>query len=252
MTKKISMKAVILEDEAVALRRLKKMLGEFEVEIVGEANSLKGFSALGPIHGTAELYFLDIHLSDGNVFDYLDRQPLHRPIIFTTAYDQYALQAFKQYSIDYLLKPFSRTELEVALEKYRQHYCAAPQQMAALIQHYQQGPAYRRRIRFKIGEKIQSLSMENVQLLYSEQKTTMILTAEGRSYPVDFTLSELSSALDPRQFFQVNRGAIVQIDAIREVNIYSNSRLKVQVKGWQGEPIIVARERVSDFKEWLG
>lgn len=246
------MKAALLEDEGVALRRLKKMLAELGVEVIAEANSLQGFSALGPRHAAVDVYFLDIHLTDGNVFEYLDRNPLHKPIIFTTAYDQYALQAFKQYSIDYLLKPFSRNDLAAALEKYKQHFRSEPEQMAALIRHYQQGPEYRRRMRIKIGEKIQSIPMEEVHVLYSEQKMTMVRTAEGRSYPVDFTLSELSSELDPRQFFQVNRGAIVQIDAIREVHIYSNSRLKVQVEGWQGEPIIVARERVGDFKEWLG
>jgi len=246
------MKAAILEDEGVALRRLKKMLEALEVEVIAEASSLEEFSALGPRHGSVDVYFLDIHLTDGNVFEFLERHPLNKPIIFTTAYDQYALQAFKQYSIDYLLKPFSRNDLEAALEKYKQHFRSEPEHMAALIRHYQEGPDYRRRIRIKIGEKIQSIPMEEVHLLYSEQKMTMVRTAGGRSYPVDITLSALSSELDPRQFFQVNRGAIVQIDAIREVNIYSNSRLKVQVPDWEGEPIIVARERVNDFKDWLG
>ncbi len=246
------MKAAILEDEGVALRRLKKMLEALDVEVIAEASSLQEFSDLGPKHGAVDVYFLDIHLTDGNVFEFLEQHPLNKPIIFTTAYDQYALQAFKQYSIDYLLKPFSRKDLAAALEKYKQHFRSEPEQMAALIRHYQQAPEYRRRIRIKIGEKIQSIPMEEVHVLYSEQKMTMVRTAGGRSYPVDITLSELSSELDPRQFFQVNRGAIVQIDAIQEVNIYSNSRLKVQVPDWQGEPIIVARERVSDFKDWLG
>ena len=246
------MKAALLEDEGVALRRLRKMLQDLSVEVIAEANSLKSFSEIGHLHGAVDLYFLDIHLTDGNVFDYLDRHPLSKPIIFTTAYDQYALQAFKQYSIDYLLKPFSRADIAAAIEKYEQHYQTDSRQMLDLIRHYQQPTSYRERLRIKIGQKFQSLPINEVHLMYSEQKMTMVRTVDGRSYPVDLTLSELSKTLDPRQFFQVNRGMIVHIDAIKEVNIYSNSRLKVGVDQPLSVPIIVARERVSDFKEWLG
>src|SRR6056297_2923901 len=144
------MKAAILEDEGVALRRLKKMLEALEVEVIAEASSLEEFSALGPRHGSVDVYFLDIHLTDGNVFEFLERHPLNKPIIFTTAYDQYTLQAFKQYSIDYLLKPFSRNDLAAALEKYKQHFRSEPEQMAALIRHFQQPrKSYRQRIRIK-------------------------------------------------------------------------------------------------------
>jgi DNA-binding LytR/AlgR family response regulator len=200
-----------------------------------------------------DLYFLDIHLTDGNVFDYLSRHELKKPIVFTTAYDQYALQAFKQYSIDYILKPFSRADVENALNKYKQHFHAEAPPLNDIIEHFRQPQKnYRQRIRIKIGDKFQSLPMDQIHLIYSEQKTTMMRTAEGRSYPIDSTLSALAEEVDPQQFFQVNRGMIVQIDAVQEVTIYSNSRLKVGVDHWQGEPIIVARERVSDFKDWLG
>ena len=246
------MNAIVLEDEAVALRRLKKMLTHFEVTVIAEASSLEDFSKLGVLHERVDLYFLDIHLSDGNVFDYLQQNPTEKPIIFTTAYDQYAMQAFKQFSIDYLLKPFSREDLSDALQKYEQHFRPEPGQMSELIQHLNQRQRYSERILIKIGDKLKSLPLTDVDLMYSEQKMTMVRTKEQRSYPVDFTLSEVREKLDPRRFFQVNRGMILHIDAIHEIHIYSNSRLKVQVPGWNGPPIIVARERVSDFKKWLG
>ncbi|NBB89094.1 MAG: response regulator [Bacteroidetes bacterium] len=246
------MNAIVLEDEAVALRRLKKMLNRFEVTVIAEASSLEDFSKLGVLHEKVDLYFLDIHLSDGNVFDYLQKNPTEKPIIFTTAYDQYAMQAFKQFSIDYLLKPFSQEDLSDALQKYEQHFRPEPGQMSELIQHLNQRQRYSDRILIKIGDKLKSLPLTDVDLMYSEQKTTMVRTKQQRSYPVDFTLSEIHEKLDPRRFFQVNRGMILHIDAIHEIHIYSNSRLKVQVPGWSGPPIIVARERVSDFKKWLG
>jgi len=247
------MKAALLEDEGVALRRLKKMLEDHNVDVIAEAHSLQAFSDLGPLHAEVEVYFLDIHLTDGNVFDYLSRHPLKKPIIFTTAYDQYALQAFKQYSIDYLLKPFSRKDIAAALHKYEEHFKDQAQPLEEIIQHFQQPrKSYRQRIRIKIGDKFQSIPVDQIHLIYSEQKMTMLRTADGRSYPVDATLSTLADEIDPQHFFQVNRGMIVHFDAIQEVNIYSNSRLKVGVEQWDGEPIIVARDRVSDFKDWLG
>jgi DNA-binding LytR/AlgR family response regulator len=246
------MNAIVLEDEAVSLRRLKKMLTHFEVTVIAEASSLEDFSKLGLLHEKVDLYFLDIHLSDGNVFDYLQQNPTGKPIVFTTAYDQYAMQAFKQFSIDYLLKPFSREDLSDALQKYEQHFRPEPDQVSKLLQHLNKRQSYSDRILIKIGDKLKSLTLKEVDLIYSEQKTTMVRTKEQRSYPVDFTLSDIMQKLNPNRFFQVNRGMILHIDAIDEIYIYSNSRLKVQVPGWNGPPIIVARERVSDFKTWLG
>jgi len=246
------MKAIVLEDEAVALRKLRKMLSHFDVEVIAEASSIEDFSKMGSLHGKADLYFLDIHLSDGNVFDYLRQNPTEKPIIFTTAYDQYAMQAFKQFSIDYLLKPFTRDDLSDALQKYEQHFRREPDKVSKLLQHLNERQSYSDRILIKIGDKLKSLSLKEVDLIYSEQKTTMVQTKEQRSYPVDFTLSDILEKLNPNWFFQVNRGMILHIDAIEEIFIYSNSRLKVQVPGWNGPPIIVARERVSDFKRWLG
>lgn len=247
------MKAIILEDENVALRRLKKMLIDNDVEIVGEASSLEKFAELANLELSTDVYFLDINLTDGNIFDYLEEYPISKPIIFTTAYDQYALKAFQLYSIDYLLKPFTKNDLRRALDKFERHFQNKNQKLDNLLSYLnQQRQEYKERILIKIGDKLKSISIEEINLFYSEHKMTMVFTKEGRSYPIDATLEQISKSLNPVDFFQVNRGVIVRIDAIEEVYIFSNSRLKVVLAGWNGEPVVVARERVNDFKGWLG
>lgn len=251
------MKAMIIEDEGVAARRLQKMLEAENVNIIAHCKSNKAIDEYLDDHPEPDIYFMDIHLNDGIVFELLQERQLKSPIIFTTAYDQYAIKAFKQNSIDYLLKPIDEDELHQAIEKYKQmHQPKSNIDINALSQLLMQQntpiPSYRERIRIKVGDRIKSIPISEVTLVYSDNKITFIRTLEGRSYPIDYTVESIGKELNPKLFYRVNRSHIVCIDHIKDVIAHSNSRLKIKMQATDNQEIIVARERVKDFKEWLG
>lgn len=253
------MNVLIVEDEGIALRKLEKTLGAFEeVNIVGACKSLKKTRAFLSENQEPDLYFMDIHLSDGMIFELLGERELQSPIIFTTAYDQYAIRAFKQNSVDYLLKPFDEEDVSAALEKYKKlHQSAATpsvdiQALSQLLLQQKTPPAYRERIRVRVGDKIRSIGLGEVSHFFSESKATYLSTTAGRSYPLDLTLDTIFQELNPKEWFKVSRGCIVSINYIEEVVAYSNSRLKVELRNAPKQEIVVARERVKAFKEWLG
>lgn len=201
-----------------------------------------------------DLFFMDIHLNDGVVFETLQIKTVETPIIFTTAYDEFAIRAFKQKSIDYLLKPIAKADLQRALSKFRDLYAAAPaidwQMISRLVRPEQ--PTYRERIRVKVGDHLRSIPLAEVQLVYSEQKITFLQTTDGRSYAIEQSVESLQEELNPSQFHRVNRAQIVQIDHIKDVIAYSNSRLAIKLLSARHPEIIVARDRVKGFKSWLG
>lgn len=247
-------KAVIVEDEGVAARRLTKMLEAEEVTILATLSSNKTLSAYLEEGEEPDLYFMDIHLNDGIVFETLQRIEVKVPIIFTTAYDEFAIKAFKQKSVDYLLKPVDKGELRNALSKFQSIFQSEPQISVTAISEMIQAAQkqYRERIKVKIGDRFRSFRMSDISMIYSESKITFVCTEEGRSYPIDQTLESISKELDPDCFHRLNRSQIVNIDFISEVVAFSNSRLKVSVIGREKDVIIVARERVRIFKDWLG
>ena len=251
------MNVIIVEDEAIAARRLQRMLekkGMFVMKVISSVSNLKE-----QIHASdqPELYFFDIHLNDGIVFEALENVDFDIPIVFTTAYDQYAIKAFKQNSIDYLLKPIDDEELDAAISKYKKSQ-TKPVDISALTALLNnatpsvQKPSYRERISIRIGDKIKTISIIEISFFYSDNKMNFLYTSEGRSYPIEQTIESISKELDPKKFFRVNRGYIVSIDAISEVIAYSNSRLKVKIKKADDHEIIVSREKVKEFKAWLG
>ena len=247
-------RAVIVEDEGVAARRLTKLLVNESIQIVEAFKSNE--ELLQYLQGAErpDLFFMDIHLNDGVVFDTLQKISVSTPIIFTTAYDQYAIKAFKQQSIDYLLKPIDTDELKVSLEKFKSMYRKKDAvDIVALSQLINASKSsYRDRIKVKIGDRFKSFKVSDLSLVYSDSKITFICTEEGRSYPIDQSLESVSESLDPSVFHRVNRSQIVNIDFISEVLAYSNSRLKVSIIGSEEKEIVVARERVKTFKEWFG
>ncbi len=247
-------RAVIVEDEGVAARKLQQQLEAQGVQVLESLRSNRGLQAFLEGDTTPDLYFMDIHLSDGIVFDTLQATELEVPIIFTTAYDEYAIRAFKQRSIDYLLKPIDSRELREALEKYRSMFQPEIQLDWQLLGQLVQGAAHatRERIRIKTGHHLRSVKLRAVPLLFSEHKLTFVLLENGRSYPIDFSLEGIYAELDPSQFFRANRQQIVNIEFIEQVVTYSGSRLKVQLTSKEQPEIVVARERVADFKAWLG
>jgi two-component system response regulator LytT len=248
-------RAVIIEDEGVAARRLKSMLEKEGIEVM---ESLKSNNALQQFLTTGEspdLYFMDIHLSDGIIFETLQTVRVEAPIIFTTAYDEFAIKAFKQNSVDYLLKPIDKAELHEAILKFKRIYqsgqpAAISQAIHQLLSTQQQH--YRDRIKVKVGDHLRVIKMEEVAIIYSESKITFLQLASGRSYPIDQSVEQITKALAPKQFYQVNRSQVVNIDYIKDVITYSSSRLKVLLSSADAPEIVVSRERVKGFKAWLG
>ncbi len=251
------MKVMLVEDEGIAARRLQKLLEAEGLEVVVHCKSNQAIAEYLDQHPEPALYFMDIHLNDGIVFELLQKRALQSPIIFTTAYDQYAIKAFKQNSVDYLLKPIQEDELKKAIDKFKRlHQTTSAidiQVLSQLIMTNQKPTvSFRDRISVKIGERIKSFPMTEITHLYSENKITFIHTSEGRSYPIDYALETIATELNPKKFFRINRGQLVAIDFIGDVITYSNSRLKIKIPLAENQDFIVARERVKDFKNWLG
>ncbi len=247
-------KAIIVEDEAVAARRMQRLLEAQDIEVIQQIQSLRELNTYLDAGQLPDIFFMDIHLNDGIVFDALKDRKIQTPIIFTTAYDQYAIKAFKQNSIDYLLKPTDEEELEKALAKYRKlSQIVDLSAITALLSSKQTlQPAYKERISVRVGDKIRSINMSDIQFFYSADKSNFLYNVDGRSYPIEYSIEKISKLLDPSSFFRVNRGHIISIAAIKDVLAYSNSRLKVVITDATDHEIIVARDRVKEFKAWLG
>jgi len=247
-------KAIIVEDEAVAARRIKKMLEAQDVNVLGIVHTNKELAQTIKLGNDADVYFMDINLSDGIVFEVLQEVELQTPIIFTTAYDEYAIKAFKQNSVDYLLKPIDAEDLAAAISKFKSVHQRNEgldvKALSQLIGHKRS--SYRERIKVRVGDKFRSIKMSEIAMIYSSDKVTSLHTDEGRSYPIEQSIDKIISDLDPTIFHQVNRGQIVNIDFISDVISYSNSRLKVVIPTAIDVEIIVARDRVKLFKEWFG
>ncbi len=249
------MKVVIVEDEKPAARRLQRMLEAqgltAEVMLHSVEESVNWFHT----NDHPDLLFLDIQLADGLSFEIFEEVTIKSPIIFTTAYDEYALRAFKLNSVDYLLKPIDQEELEAAIGKYKSWGKASTepavdlQALQALISPNKK--SYKRRFTTKIGQRLKMLPIETIECFYSENKATHIFTVDGRSYLIDETLEHLEDKLDPEIFFRVSRKYYVNINAIKDIISYTNSRLKIILNHYNESEIIVSRERVKEFKNWL-
>ncbi|NLP57956.1 LytTR family DNA-binding domain-containing protein [Lutibacter sp. B1] len=249
------MKVVIIEDEKPAARRLNRMLNEFGIEPIAMLYSVEESINWFYNNEHPDLLFLDIQLSDGLSFEIFDEVAIKSAIIFTTAYDEYALKAFKLNSIDYLLKPIDNEELESAINKYKnlqqtsQNIGFDIEELKSLITstHHQ----YKKRFTVKIGQHLKMISVELIECFYSENKATYIHTTDNRSYLIEATLEQLEEKLQPELFFRVSRKFFVNINAIKDIIAYSNSRLKLVLKTYTTSEIIVSRERVKDFKNWI-
>jgi len=251
------MKVIIVEDEAIAGRRLQRMLEKKGLHIIEIIPSVTGLRDQINSNDQPDLYFFDIHLNDGVVFEALEGVDFDIPIIFTTAYDQYAIKAFKQNSIDYLLKPIDSEELDAAIAKFKKSQKPSVDfsALTSLLNNVNipiEKPSYRERISVSIGTKIKSLMIDDIMFFYSENKMNYLYTNEGRSYPIDQTIESLYKELNTKRFYRVNRGYIISINAISEIIAYSNSRLKIKIEKASDHDIIVSREKVRDFKSWLG
>ncbi|MEO9967976.1 MAG: LytTR family DNA-binding domain-containing protein [Reichenbachiella sp.] len=249
------MNVLIVEDEGIAADRLVQLLGELDsnIQIVQHLDSVKSTVQWFENHAAPDLAFFDIQLADGLSFEIFDQADVKCPIIFTTAYDQYAIQAFKVNSVDYLLKPMVKEDLQQALDKFKnQSQKESSLDTKALINMLQQqNVSYKERFVIKVGEHLKSVMTTNVELFLSQDKATYILANDGKKFIIDFTLDQVESSIDPKIFFRVNRKHIVHIDSIKDIITYSNSRLKLELNHFNADDLIVSRERVTLFKEWL-
>jgi DNA-binding LytR/AlgR family response regulator len=204
-----------------------------------------------------DLIFLDIQLSDGLSFEIFEQIDIKSAVIFTTAYDAYALRAFKLNSIDYLLKPIDEEELTTAISKFANQFQvnSVSNLDFEAIKRMLVNPIskeYRKRFSVKIGQQIKVIDIAEIECLYSENKGTYIHTLDNRDYLIDSSLEVVEAELNPNDFFRISRKYIIPLQSVREIQLYSNSRLKISLPTYKADEVIVARERVSDFKEWLG
>ena len=254
------MNVLIVEDEKLTARRLESLLIHYDptirvlAQLPSVSKAVDWFADTG--HVRPDLLFLDIHLEDDSGFRLIEQAGLTLPIIFTTAYDQYMLQAFKTNSIDYLLKPIDADELAAALDKFKQvRQTPAPLQpdVGALLKLLQPTTtAYKDRFMVTIGTRIRSIETADIACFFFEDKATWLTTPEGQHIIVEYSLDKLATLLDPKLFFRVNRACIVSLGAIRMIHTYSGSKLKVDLHPAPRQEVFVSGDRITPFKDWLG
>jgi len=250
------MNVIIIEDEKPAARRLNRMLAELNIEVQQMLHSVEESIDWFQNNEHPDLIFLDIQLSDGLSFEIFEEVTIKSAIIFTTAYDEYALKAFKLNSIDYLLKPIDEDELKVAVNKFKEHQPLQNNIQVNIndIRKLLINPVdrkYKKRFTIKVGQHLKIINIEDIECFYSENKATYIHTNSNRSYLIDNSLEYWQEQLDPEQFFRVNRTFVVQINAIKDIVSYTNSRLQLKLESFNHSEIIVSRERVKDFKHFI-
>lgn len=255
------MTTLIIEDEKPAARLLQRKLEKLEIAVETMLHSVEESIDWFGNNEHPDLIFLDIQLSDGLSFEIFEKIDIKSAIIFTTAYDEYALKAFKLNSIDYLLKPIDEDELEVAVAKFKLRLPKSNSENQNLQLDFEQirrmlsNPFennYKKRFTVKIGQHLKVITTDEIECFFSENKGTYIHTFGNRNYLIDSTLEILEQELDMKSFFRVSRKFIVPLQAIKEIQVYTNSRLKVILPTYKEDEVIVSREKVQDFKSWLG
>ncbi|AHM61559.1 LytTR family two component transcriptional regulator [Flammeovirgaceae bacterium 311] len=263
------MRVLIVEDEKLAADRLEKLIRRLEprAEVAGRAASVKAACHWLEEHGAPDLAFLDIQLGDGLSFEIFEHCPLQFPVIFTTAFDAYALRAFKLNSIHYLLKPIEEEELGAALQKYhqirgtvrqpfsdsrvQQEQSIFPEPVTYERLRQQLTQQYKQRFLIRLGEQLHTVQVDDVLYFWNEEKVTFLTTTAGKRYLVDYSLNQLEELLDSALFFRINRQVMLRVEAIKNIVAYSGSRLKVVLQHAEDKEALVSRERVNEFKAWL-
>ncbi len=248
--------ALIIEDEKPALDYLQTILTDNypDIRIIGVAPSVTSGVDWFNNNKMPDLVFMDIQLSDGLSFEIFDSVKINCPIIFTTAYEEYAIKAFKVNGVDYLLKPIKLKELDFAVHQYKKMKSSYLEEdryfkldsIAKML-----SGNFKKRFVVHIGARIKFIQSEDIVAFYSLEKATYIHTVEGSSYPIDYSLDQLEELLDPTKFFRINRKYIVSINQIKDVLVYSQRKLKVNLFKLESDDLTVSRNRISDFKKWL-
>ena len=251
------MNIIIIEDEKPAARLLERKIQKLGYSITTLLHSVEESLLWFQNNPHPDLIFLDIQLSDGLSFEIFEKIDIKSAVIFSTAYDEYALRAFKLNSIDYLLKPIDGEELATAISKFANQFQvnSVSNLDFEAIKRMLVNPIskeYRKRFSVKIGQQIKVIDIAEIECLYSENKGTYIHTSDNRDYLIDSSLEVVEAELNPNDFFRISRKYIIPLQSVKEIQVYSNSRLKISLPTYKADEVIVARERVSDFKGWLG
>lgn len=250
------MNIIIIEDEKPAARLLQRKVEKLGLKVDTLLHSVEESVAWFSQNEHPDLIFLDIQLSDGLSFEIFEKVDIKSAIIFTTAYDEYALKAFKLNSIDYLLKPIDEDDLEVAVVKFKSR-TPKPESLQLDFEQIKRMLAnpveksYKSRFTVKIGQHLKVITADEIECFYSENKGTYIHTTDNRDYLIDTTLEVLENEMNPKDFYRVSRKFIIPLKSIKEIVLYSNSRLKVILPTYKDDEVIVSREKVGDFKEWI-
>jgi two-component system, LytTR family, response regulator LytT len=259
------MKILIVEDEELAVKKIRKTLASVDTaaEVAGVTDSIVATVEWLENNPAPDLILMDIELSDGQSFEIFNRIKVTSAVVFTTSYDEYALKAFKVNSIDYLLKPVQKEDLEAALQKYRQlkdHYAAATPAAPAvnmdnlareLFMKLQQ-KEFRKRFLVKNAQKLVSIEVEDIAYFFSDGRLNFFKTFDNKKFVVDYTMDELEEMLNPERYFRISRSFYISVTSVAQIHEYFGNRLMLQLKPEVDKEAIVSREKVADFKKWMG
>lgn len=258
------MKVLIIEDEELAVKKLRKTLESVDssAQVVGVADSIRSSVSWLQQNPAPDLILMDIELADGQSFEIFDKVEVKSTVIFTTSYDEYALKAFKVNSVDYLLKPIQKDDLEAALNKlrnmqtmYGNSNSADPLNVESLVKELQQKlqpKEFRKRFLVKHAQKLVSVDVEEIAYFYSDGRLNFFKTLDNKKFVVDYTMDELEDMLDPNKYFRISRSFYVSIASIDQIHDYFGNRLLLHLKPVVDKESIVSREKVADFKKWMG
>lgn len=249
------MNIIIIEDEKPAARLLQRKVEQLGLTVIKMLHSVEEAIQWFTTNPHPDLLFLDIQLSDGLSFEIFEKIEIKSAIIFTTAYDEYALRAFKLNSIDYLLKPIDPDELKTAIDKFKLQRTNSEslslnfEQIKSMFAPTQK--IYKSRFTIKIGNQLKIITIDEIECFFSENKATYIHTFENRDYLIDTPLEVLEQELNPKEWYRISRKFILPLASLKEILVYSNSRLKIILPTYKADEVIVSREKVSDFKNWM-
>lgn len=257
------MKILIVEDEDLAVKKLQKTLQAVgdDLDIVATTDSISASVDWLRHNPQPDLILMDIELADGQSFEIFNLIEVRSPVIFTTSYDEFALKAFKVNSVDYLLKPIQKDELEAAISKFRsmkQAYAPATEEgqgIQALVRELQQSlrnKEYRKRFLVKHAQKLVSVEVKDIAYFYSDDRLNFFKTYDDKKFVIDYTIDDIEQMVDPDQFFRINRSFLVSVKSIDQIHDYFGNRLKLALKPVIDKEALVSREKVSDFKSWMG
>lgn len=258
------MKVLIIEDEDLAVRKLQKTLQSVDAnaEVVGVTDSIRSSVKWLQDNQAPDLILMDIELADGQSFEIFDKVDVNSTVIFTTSYDEYALKAFKVNSVDYLLKPVQKEDLEAALEKFRKmkQLLGVGESQGNLnvdslvkeLQQRLQPREFRKRFLVKQGQKLVSVEVDDIAYFYSDGRVNFFKTKDNRKFIVDYTMDELEDMLDPDRYFRISRSFYVSIESVDQIHDYFGNRLLLNLQPVVDKEAIVSREKVGDFKKWMG